>query len=264
MIELLNYAFMQKALIAAILVGIATGLLGPYLVLRRLSLVGEGLAHLAFGGIALGFLIGIYPYGIALFVAIVGSLLIRYLIKRKVYGEAAIALILAFGVGLGVTILGATNGFGVDLFSFLIGSILTLQWSDILILTILATVVVIFFALFRKELFMLSFQQDLAQVYGKRSEIADTGFVVIVAAVTIMSIQAVGILLVSSLLVIPALIALKISHSFKQTVLLSILIAVGINIVGIFGSFYYDVPTSGFIVLSLLACYGIATIFARE
>ena len=263
MFEVFSYGFMHKALLAGIIIGLATGTLAPFIVLRRLSLLGDGIAHLAFGGIAIGFLLGISPFITALIVAVLGALFVRKLIQKNVYGEAAIALILSFGIGIGIVIIGATRGFGVNLFSFLIGSILALQWYDIILLSVLGLCTIIFILRYYRELFMLTFQQDLAHMESSRTKVADIGFTIIAAVVTIMTVQAVGILLVSALLVVPALIALRLSNSFKQTIVYAIGAAVLANILGIIGSFYADVPPSGFIVLTLLGMYMVILMIKR-
>lgn len=255
MIEIFSYEFMQRAFIASIIISICTGLLSPYIVLRRLSLIGDGLAHLAFAGIAIAFLFNTPPILTALIVALLGSLLIRKLIEKNVYGEAAIALILSFGVGLGIIIIGATKGFGVDLFSYLIGSILAVRWIDITLLGILLFAIIAFLYIFKRELFLLTFQQDIARLSSKKTIYADYLFSILIAIVTVMAIQAVGILLVSALLVIPALISLRLANSFRQTIIISIIVSAISSIIGISGSFYADIPPSGFIVMLLLGMY---------
>jgi zinc transport system permease protein len=260
---LFSYGFMQRALLGAICIGVVSGLLAPYLVLRRLSLVGDGIAHLAFGGIAVGFLFGINPYLSALAFAVLGGLFVRKLIQKNVYGEAAIALILSFGVGLAIVILGATKGFGVNLFNYLIGSMLTLTWTTVLLLSLLMIFVLVFFYMYRRELFIFTFSDELALLESKRARLSDFVFTLIVAVVTIMSVQAVGILLVSALLVIPALIALRISNSFSQTVVFSVIVSVFANVSGLLLSYFFDVPPSGFIVLLLLSVFIVVTFLRR-
>src|SRR3989338_11047260 len=140
----LQYEFMQKALLGGIAIALASGLLGPFLVLRRLSLLGDGLAHLAFGGVALGLLLGIDPFISALITGVLGSFWVRSLLKKNVYGEAAIALLLSMGVGLGIVIIGVVRGFNTSLYSYLIGSILALSVTDIIIAFSLLLAVIIF------------------------------------------------------------------------------------------------------------------------
>jgi len=252
-----EYQFMRHALYAALLIGICVGVLGPFLVLRRLSLVSDGMAHLAFGGIALGFLISTYPFLVAVIVVFIGSLVMKFLLK-KMPGDSVIAVVLSTGVGLGVIILGITNGFGVDLFSFLIGSILTVSTNDLILLGSVALVVLASVWYYKKEFFLMTFHSELAHLHSNKTKQAEYVFMLITALVVVVAIKAVGILLVTALVVLPTLIALQISRSFWQTVTYSSIISIIVTLIGVGGSYYVDVPPSGFIVVSLLAIWIIA------
>ncbi len=242
---------MQKALLGGIAIALCCGLIGPFLVLRRLSLLGDGLAHLAFGGVALGLLLGINPLISALITVVAGSFWVRSLVKKNVYGDAAIALLLSFGVGLGIVIIGIVRGFNTSLYSYLIGSVLALNVTDIVLAFTLLAATILFMTFFYKDMFHLTFNEELAQISRKRAPLANILFTALVAMVVVISIRAVGILLVSALLVIPTLISLNISKSFNQTVILSSLSALVAVLVGILFSFLVDIPPSGSIVLLL-------------
>ncbi len=250
MIELLSYTFMQKALISGIMIGIACSLLGTFLVLARLSLLGDGLAHVAFGGIAIGILFGVNPIAAALVTAALGAVFVQRIVtSTRLYGDSATALILSMGVGVAVLIIGAAKGFTVDLFSYLFGSILAISSLDILIISIVLLAVVIFIILFYKKLVLISFNQELARISGVSIGLVTTLFAILTAMTVVISIRAVGILLVSSLIVIPSMTALLISRSFKMTLLLSMLFSVFSIITGIILSFYLDLPPGGTIVV---------------
>ncbi len=251
MIEFLNYAFMQKALLGGIAVALCCGLIGPFLVLRRLSLLGDGLAHLAFGGVALGLLLGVNPLISALITVVLGSFWVRSLVKKNVYGDAAIALLLSFGVGLGIVIIGIVRGFNTSLYSYLIGSVLALSVLDIVLAFSLLGATIMFMVFFYKDMFHLTFNEELAQLSRKQVNIANIIFTILVAMVVVISIRAVGILLVSALLVIPTLIALNVAKSFKQTIIISSISALIAVLIGIVFSFLVDIPPSGSIVLLL-------------
>lgn len=263
MLEFLSYSFMQKALLGGLGIAICCGLLGPFLVLRRMSLLGDGLAHFAFGGVALGFLLGVNPLIAALIAAIAGSFLIRTLIKKNVYGDAAIALILSLGVGLGVVIIGISRGFTVNLYSYLIGSILALSWFDLGLIFGLLVLIVFFMLYFYKKMFFLTFNEELAQLSIKRINLPNILFTLLVAVTVVISIRAVGILLVSALLVIPTMLSLMVSRSFLQTVVISVIAAVIAVIVGIVVSFLLDIPPSGAIVLLLFVGFVAATLYKK-
>ena len=255
MIEALTYGFMQKALIGGAAIAIACGLIGPFLVLRKLSLLGHGLAHLSFGGVAVGLLLGVNPLISALIAVVGGSLFLNRLISRYLHGDAAIALIQSFGVGLGIIIIGAVNGFGVDLFSYLIGSILTLDTLDIWLAIALLIVTAGFVFLFFRQLMLFSFSQDFAEMRIKHANILNAAFILLVAFTVVISMRAVGILLISALLVIPALISLQVTNSFRNTILASSAFSLLATVAGIMAAFYLDVPPSGAIVMLLFGMY---------
>lgn len=260
MLELLHYEFMQRALLGGIAIAIIAGLIGPFLVLRRLSLLGDGLAHLAFGGVALGFLLHYDPFIVALIFIIIGSFVVHNLLKKNIYGDAAIALLLSFGVGLGIIITGIVHGFSVDLFSFLIGSILTLNQTDLIVIFSVFIITLIFILLYYKKIFYMTFNEELAKLQQKDNSIVSMIFTLLVALAVAISIRAVGILLVSALLVIPTLIALQISKSFKSTIIIAIIGSLIAMIIGIFTSFNLNMPPSGMIVMILFIMFLIVSI----
>lgn len=255
MIELLSYEFMQRAFIASIIISLSVGILSPFIVLRRLSLIGEGLAHVAFAGIALAFLLQTPILITTLLVVLFASLLIRKLLEKNVYGDAAIALVLSFGVGAGIIIIGATRGFGVDLFSFLLGSIVTVRTMDIVLFSVLFVFLLSFVFYFWRPLFLLTFQRDIASMQFRHTRAVDMIFSIFIACTVLMAIQVVGILLVTALLVIPGLIGLTIGRSFMQSILYSVFFAFVSMVSGIIISFYYGLPASGVIVMVLFFSY---------
>lgn len=264
MIDFLSYEFMQKALIGGIAIALCCGLMGPFLVLRRLSLLSDGLAHLSFGGIAVGLLFGINPLISALIIVVLGSLLIQFLIKRNISGDAVIALLLSFGVGLGILVIGIVRGFNTNLYSYLIGSILALSVIDIIFAFGLLLLTALFLFFFYKDIFHLTFNKELAQLSRKKLSIANFLFTILVAMVVVVSIRAVGILLVSALIVIPTLIAINLSKSFKGTMIISSISSLLAVWIGILFSFPLDVPPSGLIVLLLFFGFIVTYFFKKK
>ena len=250
-LHFLSYGFMQKALLGGFAIALCCGLLGPFLVLRKLSLLGDGLAHLAFGGVALGLLFGINPLISALITVIIGSFWVKSLVKKNVYGDAAIALLLSLGVGLGIVVIGIVRGFNTNLYSYLIGSILALSVVDIILAFALLFAAVMFLIFFYKDMLHLTFNEELALLSRKNVNLANVLFTILVAMIVVISIRAVGILLVSALLVIPTLISLNLSKSFKHTLIISSVSSVIAMIAGIIISYIIDIPPSGSIVLLL-------------
>lgn len=261
MLELFSYGFMQNALLGGIGIAVATSLIGPFLVLRRMSLLGDGLAHLAFGGIALGLLLNYNPILVALLFVIAGSFFIQHLIKNNIFGESAIALVLSFGVGLGIVLTGIARGFNADLFSFLIGSILTLNSLDLTLIFTVAALTVIFSTVFYKDMVFSTFNSELAKIQSKRLAVVNALFTILIALVVVIGIRAVGILLESALIVIPTLIALLLSRSFKGTVLICLAVSLLSILVGIVLSFILDIPPSGTIVMILFFGFILASLY---
>lgn len=255
MLEFLAYTFMIRAFIGGILIAILTGIIGPFLVLRRMSLLGDGLAHLSFGGVAIGLLFGINPFLTAFIFAILGSLGIEKMIKEDIYGDSAIAIILSFGVGLGVIIIGIVKGFNSSLFSYLIGSLLTLSNLDIFFMVIVLILTFLTIFIFFKQLFLLTFNYELSKINFNRIDLISSLFIVISAMIIVLSIKVIGILLLTALLVLPSLIGLTFSKSFKFTLFLSVIFNIISVIIGIILAFYLNIPPSGLIVMVLFIIF---------
>jgi zinc transport system permease protein len=263
--EILTYEFMQRALIGGLLIGISTALIGVFLVLKRLSLLGDSFAHASFGGIALGFVLNINPILTAIAFVTVASLGIDKLInKAKLYGESAIALILSFGMAFALVLIGATNKLDTNIFSYLFGSILTINNTDLIISGVVLFLILAFYKLNYKKILYSTFNNDVARVRHKQIELIDKIFIVLSAITIVIATRAVGILLISALIVIPSLIALNLSKSFKQTlVFASISSVIGIYL-GIFTAYFFDLPAGGTIVLSLLTLFLISLILKKN
>lgn len=250
MIEVIKYTFMQKALVIGCVISIACSLLGVFLVLRKYSLLGHGLAHISFGGIAVGLLLGYNPFLSALIFAIIGAIVILRL-KRdtELHEDTAIGVISESSLGLGIFIASIASGFNVDLFSYLFGNILVISNNEIYISIILAVVVILTIVIFYNELFYISFDEESARASGINVDFLDTVLILLSAITVVSSMRIIGILLVSSLIIIPASIALQLSYSFKKTLMFSVLIGLTSVIMGLFISYKFDFATSGTIVL---------------
>ncbi len=260
MIDFLQYAFMQNALIAGVIVSILCALIGVFLVLKKLSLLGDGLAHSAFAGVAIGMMLGIYPFISALVFTSLSALGIRRLIqKTKIYGDSAIAVLLSFSIAIAVIIIGIVKGFNKDLFSYLFGSILTVTTQDIVIMIAIAVIVIAFIVLNYRALILSTFNPQLAQVSKINVNFLENCLVLIAALTIVIASKVAGVLLVSALIVIPATIAMQIAKSFKQTLFFAIGVSLFSVIVGIISSFYLDLPPGGTIViiLCILFCFSL-------
>ena len=248
--ELFSYPFVVNGFIGGVTAAIICSVLGVFIVLRRASLIGEGIAHLSFGGIAVGLLAGLYPLGVALVFALLGTVAISVLHQKKlVYYETAIGILFSFGLAIGAVAASLAGGFDVDLFSYLFGNILTISDEDLLYILLLSMAVLAFCLLFYKELVAMTFDTAGARLAGVPVASFDLVFNVMVAFTVVVSIQIVGSLLVSALLIIPAASALQLSSSFRSTVLIGLVVAVLSVVAGLMLSFFFDIATGGAIVI---------------
>ncbi|WP_069650667.1 metal ABC transporter permease [Caloranaerobacter ferrireducens] len=250
MIDLLRYSFMQRALAAGIIIGIICPLIGIFVVLRRMSLIGDSLSHVALSGVAAGLLAGIYPLGTALLFSASAALAIEKLRKSyEDFAELAIAIILSLGISIAVVLISFAKSLNVDLMSYLFGSIITVSKTDVYMIIGLGLIIVAFVKLFYKELFFITFDEEAAKIAGVPVKIINLLFIVLVAMTITVSMRIVGILLVSSMMVMPVATSLQIARSFKQATFLSIIFAEISVVFGIFISYYLEIAPGGTIVL---------------
>jgi zinc transport system permease protein len=242
--------YIQRALISGISIAIMCSLIGLFLVLRKQSLFGDAISHMAFGGIAIGTYLNIYPFWTAIIFSASSALVInkiRY--YTKLNSDSMVAVLLSFGLGIGVTLISMSDGFSVDLFSFLFGSILLVSYEDVLITVGMVIIVTSIIGLFFKKFIYVTFDEDQAKISGLHVEQLDYLFIVLVAVTVIVSMKLVGILLISSLIVIPNIASLMLNQGFKRTLLISIIISACSVFFGIILSYYFNTAPSGMIVL---------------
>ncbi|MBP1999415.1 zinc transport system permease protein [Paenibacillus shirakamiensis] len=251
--EILTADFFQRALAGGLLIGLTAPLIGIFLVLRRLSMIGDTLAHVTIAGVALGFLIEVYPIAVGLVFAIVASFAIEKLRKAyKGYAELSIAIIMSGGVALASLFFTLGMGYNTDVVSYLFGSIYTLDTIDLYVVGIVTVFVVAAIGLFFKEFFLLTFEEDAASVSGLPVKWLNLLITVMTALVVSTAIKIVGALLVSALLTIPAACSLFIARSFKSSVVFSVIIAEIAVVAGLMIAGIYNLAPGATIVLLLI------------
>ena len=249
-LEALSYGFMQKALIAGIAVGLICSFMGTFLVLRRYSLFGDGIAHVAFGGISVGLFLGVFPLWTAFIVSIFGGLGLQKLRQStKISGDSAVAVVLVSGLAVGVILVSSSGGFSVDLFSFLFGSILLISQEDTIMILALSAGIIATLTIMQKQFLHLTFNEEQAKLSGMRTTLLNYAFVVLASITVVTSMRLVGILLISALIVIPNITAMMFGKGFKKTVLISMSISVISVVSGILVSYAINVAPSGTIVV---------------
>lgn len=227
---------------------------GCFLVMRRLALFGDGIAHVAFGGIAAGLFAGVYPLGTAFVVSILGSVALQRLRSvAHIPGEVAVAITLVSGLAAGVILTSMSGGFTVDLFSFLFGSIILVSTEDTtVILAVSAGVVLTMVAFYRKLLFT-TFNEEMARMSGINTVALNYLFVALAAVTVVTAMRLTGILLITALIVLPTISAVRFNRSFRTTILISTAISSSSVVSGIFLSYVLDWAPSGTIVMLLVA-----------
>jgi zinc transport system permease protein len=262
--DIIQYGFMQRALISAIAISITCSIVGLFLVLKRHSLFGDAIAHVVFGGITLGLFVGIYPLWTAYIVAILSAVGVNKLRESaKIPPDSSIAVLLTSGLAIGVILISISGGFTVNLFSLLFGNILLVSNDDVIIILITAAIVIPVIYIFYKKLILIIFDEKQARVSGLNVTWINTLFIILASITIIASIRLVGVLLISSLIVIPNITALILGRGFKETMFISCGISIFSVVFGIIISYYVNLAPSGTIVLTMVAML-LVTIIAKN
>ncbi|OIQ04459.1 MAG: ABC transporter [Candidatus Moranbacteria bacterium CG2_30_41_165] len=259
-----EYAFIQKAFIAGGFVALTCATLGMFLVLRRMSLIGDGLSHVSFGAIALGLFFGVYPLYIAVPVVMIGSyFILKITEKAKVYGDAAIGIVSAVGISGGVILASLSKGFNVDLFSYLFGNILAISETEVIFSVTLSFLVLSMLYFFYWDLFSATFDEEYAKTTGIHTNFINILLTLLTAVTVVLSIKVVGVMLVSALLILPSVSALQIARGFKQALFLSILFSLLSVFFGIIFSFLFDIPAGATIVMLSVIFFMLTLVYKK-
>ncbi len=259
MFELLHFAFIQRALLSGSFIALACSLLGVFLVLRRYSLIGDGLSHASFAAIGLGLFLGFYPLLVALPIVILASFgILKLTEKAGLYGDAAIGLVSAVGIASGVMLASLDGGFNVDLFSYLFGSILSISPLEVWLSIVVSLVVVAVIIFYYHELFAITFDETYAKITGIKTNRINYLFVMLTAMTVVLGIKVAGTMLVSSLIIFPAITALQVAAGFKAALALASVLGVLSVVLGVFISFAFNLPTGATIVLVSFVFFMIA------
>jgi len=249
--EILSYTFMQRALLASVLIGTVSAVIGVYVVLRGLSFIGAGIAHASFGGVALGFLLGINPLLTAVVFCLLTAWGIAWTSRRaEVKEDTAIGIFFAATMALGILFIGLMRGYNVDLFGYLFGSVLAVTRLDLWLSLLLGAGVLLIVGLFFKELLFITFDPEMARVSGLPAGAIYVLLLSLMALTIVLSIKVVGIILVSALIVIPAAAAYQLTEDFRRMMLLAVVIGNLSAIVGLFLSYGLNTASGATMVLT--------------
>jgi zinc transport system permease protein len=251
--DILNYEFVQRAIVAGILIAAVSSMLGVFLVLRRFSLIGDGLAHITFGSVAIVMLIGVSPLYItlaALPLVMISSLAILKLThSKRIHGDAAIGIVSSIGIATGIILASLSGGYNLDLFSYLFGNILTVTQTELMLSFIVFLTVVAIVMIFYDDLVAITFDEELARTMGVKTKRINVILFLLTAVAAVLAMKVAGIMLVSAMLILPPLTALQLSVSFRMTIIAAVFFSTLSVICGIILAFLLNLPAGGTIVI---------------
>ncbi len=261
-IELFSYGFFQKAFIAALLTSISCGIVGSYIVARRIVFISGGITHASFGGIGLAFLMGFDPLAGAVIFAVGAALGIQFFTKvARVREDSSIAIFWSLGMALGIIFVFLTPGYTPNLMSYLFGNILTVTRAELWWMFLLVVVVVLFFTLLFRKILYIAFDEEFARASGISVSLFNYLTITLVALTVVLNIRVVGIILILSLLTIPQATANLFTKNFKTLLILSSLFALIGTIAGLFISYFLDIPSGATIIFTLVVIFSLLRLY---
>lgn len=267
MFEMFEHPFMVRALLSGLFIAIPAAIIGATLVLRKNSMISDGLSHTAFGAMAVAMAIGVAPLALAIPVSILAAFVILKIGKnRRINGDAAIALMSTASLAIGVIAISLSGGVNFDLNSYLFGSVLAVSVVDVVLSGLVAAVAVVLYLFLHHRIFAITFDEEFARSIGIKTEVYNAVFAIIAALIVVVGMKLLGALLISSLIIFPTFFAMRFTKSFKWTVILAALEGVGAFLIGLVLSYSLNLPTGATVVsthvLGLVFAYGISWITA--
>lgn len=257
--EMFSYHFMIRAIVVGVLVSLCAALLGVSLVLKRYSMIGDGLSHVGFGALAIAAAANIAPLYLAVPVVIAAAFLLLSINQNsKIKGDAAIALISSSALAIGVVTVSLTTGMNTDVSNYMFGSILSLSRADAVLSVILSAVVLLMFVLLYPRIFAVTFDETFACATGTRAQLINSVIAVLTAVTVVIGMRMMGALLISSLIIFPALSAMRLCRSFRAVVVSAAVISVTCFLAGIIASYFLETPTGASIVAADLLAFGLS------
>lgn len=248
--EMFSYHFMIRAVVVGVLVSLCAALLGVSLVLKRYSMIGDGLSHVGFGALAIAAAVNIAPLYLAVPTVVAAAfLLLRINQNSKIKGDAAIALISSSALAIGVVTVSLTSGMNTDVSNYMFGSILSLSHTDAVLSIILSVAVLLMFALLYPRIFAVTFDETFARATGTRAQLINNVVAVLTAVTVVIGMRMMGALLISSLIIFPALTSMRVCRSFKSVVICSAAVSVVCFVIGMGASYAFELPSGAAIVI---------------
>ena len=259
MFDILSYTFMQRALVASILIGAVCSIIGVYVVLKGMAFIGAGIAHASFGGVALGFLLSWNPIATATLFSLAGAMAIGAVSRRgQVREDTAIGIFFTAAMASGILFIGLLRGYNVDVFGFLFGSVLAVTPRDLWLSGLLGLGVVVTVGLLYKELTFISFDPEMAQVVGVPAVPLYYLLLALISITVVISIRVVGVILVEALIVTPAAAAYQLTQDLRRMMVIAVGIGVTSAVAGLFASYWLNIASGATIVLAVTALFLVA------
>ncbi len=250
LIEMFSYTFLVRAVIVGLLVSLCAALLGVSLVLKRYSMIGDGLSHVGFGTLAIATAMNAAPLSVSIPIVVLAAFfLLRLSENSKIKGDAAIALISTSSLAIGVVVISLTTGMNTDVCNYMFGSILAMSKDDVALSIVLAIVVLILFLLFYNKIFAVTFDENFARATGVKTNIYNMLIAFLTAITIVLGMRMMGALLISSLIIFPALTSMRVCKTFKSVTICSALVSVLCFFIGVVGSYLYATPTGASVVI---------------
>lgn len=265
MASLFAYDFIVRALVAGSLVSLCAALLGVTLVLKRYSMIGDGLSHVGFGTLAIAMALNLSPLLVSLPVSILAAFFLLRLSssEKGLKGDSAIALISSSALAIGILVSSAVSGLNTDVTAYLFGSILALGKNDVIISVVLSIVVLLLFILCYRNIFMVTFDPNFATSAGIKSANYDRLIALLTALTVVIGMRLMGAMMISSLIIFPALTSMRVCKSFFAVTLVSALLSVICFFAGITVSFFFSLPAGASIVVVNLVAFLIAAVIGK-
>lgn len=258
--EMLSYPFMVRAFVVGILVALCSALLGVSLVLKRYSMIGDGLSHVGFGALAVAAACNAAPLTVAIPVVVVAAvLLLRLNSNSKLNGDAAIALISTSALAIGVMVISMTTGMNTDVYNYMFGSILAMSSQDVKMCVALSVVVLVLYLFFYNKIFAITFDETFALATGVKANLYNSLIAVLTAITIVLGMRMMGTLLISSLIIFPALTSMRVCKTFRSVILNSAVVSVVCFCIGISVSYFCATPAGASVVMANLVVLGIYT-----
>lgn len=262
--EIFSYTFITRALIVGTLVSLCASLLGVSLVLKRFSMIGDGLSHVGFGALAIAAALNWAPMWFAIPVCIIAAfLLLRLSESARIKGDAAIAMVSSGALALGVMVISRSTGMSTDVYNYMFGSILSLSADDAVLSIILSVCVLALFVLFYPRLFAITFDETFSQATGTRTGIYNSALAVLTAVTVVIGMRMMGAMLISSLIIFPALTSMRVCRRFKSVTICAAVVSVVCFLIGMFISIIWETPSGASVVCTDIAAFLIFYIIGK-